>query len=886
MKVANRKIIRKISLRSLTRQKGRNVIVVLAIILTSILFTTMFTIGSSINHAFQQSNFRQVGGYAHAGFKYITKDEIGQLQQDSKIKKFGLRQFVGSPTEAPFNKAHVEVGYSDQNYAKWTFSIPEKGRLPKEGTNEAATDTRVLSLLGIEPKIGERFTLKFLVDGKETTQTFSLSGWWKYDEASSASHVLIPESRASQIFDQLQTIGDDGLTTLWTMDVMFRNSIGIGDKIKAVLKDQDFQNTNENKANYIATGTNWGYSGAKAISEQDPMAVITIAVLLILIMITSYLIIYNVFQISVTNDIRFYGLLKTIGTTGRQIKRLIRLQGIILSCIGIPVGLILGYLIGIKLTPAVLNILNDVTIDSISVSPLIFIFSAIFSFGTVIISCRRPGKLAAKVSPVEAIRYTDGVGKNKKIRKTTKGASIAKMAWANLGRNRLKTLITVISLSLAVVLLNLTTTLVNGFDMDKYLRKMTTDYIVADAGYFQVNTPYWTSDMTVPEEAIEEIKQQKGITDSGRIYGQSSEDGVLSDIHQFVSEDIFRKNNQLFYDQHDLDTVIDRSERSGDLLADDLYMYGMEDFILRQLTTVKGNLQKIKDPTKKYIAAVYQKNDYDSPIKASHWAKVGDTVTIRYTDKWEYFDPDTGEIFDNQPEERKWERRSKEYRDVEYQVAALVTIPNTLDYRFYGRNQFILDDKNFIADSNSDGIMSFAFDTSKRDNQQISNYLQNFTENEQSQLDFESKETYLKEFESMKNMFALLGGVLCLIIGIVGILNFINAILSGILARRREFAVLQSVGMTGKQLKLMLVWEGLYYTIGAALVSLGLCLISAPLLSQTIEKVLWFFSYQFTIVPVLIVFPIFVILGIFIPLISYYFVAKQPIIERLRKADN
>ena len=76
------------------------------------------------------------------------------------------------------------------------YCDPVEGRLPQEGTDEAATDTHVLELLGVEPEIGARLTISFDVDGHTTTQTFTLCGWWEYDEAIVANHILIPESRA------------------------------------------------------------------------------------------------------------------------------------------------------------------------------------------------------------------------------------------------------------------------------------------------------------------------------------------------------------------------------------------------------------------------------------------------------------------------------------------------------------------------------------------------------------------------------------------------------------------------------------------------------------------------------------------------------------------
>lgn len=85
-------------------------------------------------------------------------------------------------------------------------------------------------------------------------------------------------------------------------------------------------------------------------------------------------------------------------------------------------------------------------------------------------------------------------------------------------------------------------------------------------------------------------------------------------------------------------------------------------------------------------------------------------------------------------------------------------------------------------------------------------------------------------------MFLLLGGVLSGVIAVVGTLNFLNAILTGMIARRREFAVLQSVGMTRRQLKRMLVYEGLLYTFAAIVISLILVVASEPFMGKMIEK--------------------------------------------------
>lgn len=885
MNVANQKCIRRLSVKSMKAAKARNLIAILAIALTTILFTSLFTVALSINHSFQQANFRQAGGWSHGTFKYMTREQFDEIKTDPLIKQYGLRRFVGMPAGAPFLKSHVEIGYSDANQAHWMYCDPVEGRLPAEGTNEAATDTRVLELLGVEPVLGNKFSMTFDVDGTEVTETFILSGWWEYDQAIKANHVLIPHSRAQDIYNKVgigSRIGADGMTGSWNMDVMLGSSLHIEQDLNRILANHGYQMESRSAGNnYISTGVNWGYTGAQLVDSMDPITAGAIAGLLLIIIFTGYLIIYNVFQISVSNDIRFYGLLKTIGTTGRQLRRIIRQQALLLSLIGIPLGLLIGYGVGVKLTPVILSQLNGVVPDAVSASPLIFIGSALFALVTVVISCRRPGRMAAKVSPVEAVRYTEGATSKKTIRKAQSGASLPKMAWANLGRNRGKTAITVVSLSLAVLLLNMTVTFTNGFDMDKYLADMVSDFIVADAGYFQTGN-IWSAEGALPEEMISMLEAEPGIEAGGRVYGKSSW------VEEFVTEDYYRARNSRWNDASTLDQVVGSMEKNAEgLLADEVQLYGMERYALDKLRVLDGDLSKLHQPGGRYVAAVYDDDDYGNAQMDSHWAKIGDTVTLRYVTDYEYYDPETGEILDpdHLSDDQPYRARAKNYKDIDYEVAALITVPHSLSYRYYGSDEFVMNDRTFVQDSGTSNIMYYACDVSDESTADMETFLSALTNDQMPQFDYESKATYAAEFNSFRNMFLILGGVLSFIVGLVGVLNFLNAILTGILTRRRELAMLQSIGMTGKQLKAMLIWEGLYYALGAVAVSLVLSIAAGPLLSKVLENIFWFFTYRFTVLPILYVAPIFTVLGIAVPLLVYRAVSRRSVVERLRETE-
>ncbi len=887
LKVSNKPCMREIAHKSFRAAKTRNLIAVLAIALTTLLFTVLFTVGFSMNEAIQQANFRQVGGYAHGTFKELTKERFLELKDDVLIQESGVSRVLGFSVNDELRKNHVEVRWADSHDAHWMYLDPIVGRLPKEGTDEAATDLEVLRLLGVEPKLGAEFTIWVDVCGKPTAQTFTLCGWWEKDPIVVANMVLIPESRVDAVLEAMDMtlFEKDQLTGSWQLSVMFKNSHKIQENINQVLEKHGYQSEVPTEPNYIRTGVNWGYTGAQFAENMDAMTVVTVIILLLLITFTGYLIIYNIFRISVAGDIRFYGLLKTIGTTGKQIKSILRRQAFLLSLLGIPIGWVLGWLIGAKLSPVILRRLNGVVVDTISVAPMIFVGAALFSLMTVLLSAARPGRLAAKVSPVEAVRYTEGGIKKRKYKKGNGKISILGMAWANLGRSKAKTFVTILSLTLAVLLLQITMLFTNGFDMEKYLRdKSHCDFIVADGGYFDNNVRTWRIGQGIlPKEVIAMVDAQGSIQNAGRIYGQ------MDAIQQFapkewVSQCLSRFGNT----PENVEYIISNSPHTEDgRVMSAVNTYGMEPFVLDALTVIEGDLSKLYESGSRAVAAVYQDDDYAKVIQDSHWAKVGDTVTLRVPQSWEYYSPETGEVHDTVDAfEKNYLARPAQYHDETFTVEALVLVPNNLSYRYFGDDAFVLNAETFQNMTGKSDVMLYAFDTNDGTEHAMEQFLCKYTQTVNPRYGYESKQIYEQEFYGFRSMFIMMGGLLSFVVGLVGILNFINAILTGILTRKREFAMLQSIGMTGRQLKCMLITEGLLYALGSALLAYICTLLIGPLAASVLEKMFWFFTYRPTFLPILVVAPIFALVGSLAPLLVYRSVSKQSIVERLRESEG
>lgn len=252
-----------------------------------------------------------------------------------------------------------------------------------------------------------------------------------------------------------------------------------------------------------------------------------------------------------------------------------------------------------------------------------------------------------------------------------------------------------------------------------------------------------------------------------------------------------------------------------------------------------------------------------------------------------YYDPQTGHVFgENEDFGLSWSRRAAKYTDIDFEVAAVVTLPYTLSIRAIMGDAYVMNAGTFTKYAANQEPVYYAFDTIEEANSDMESFLSNYTKGLGQEYNYESRTSYEREFNSFRGMFLLLGTVLSFIVGLVGIINFVNAVITGIVSRKRELAMLQAVGMTGQQLRAMLVWEGLFYAVGSAFLAILLSAVLEPLLSGVLEKMFWFFSAHFTLLPAVLALPVFIALGAVIPLFSYKALSRQTIVDRIREASD
>ena len=320
-KVKNQKVIRNLSDKSFRASRTRNTIAVLAIALTSMLFTTLFTIGLGSVENFQQQTMRQSGGDSHGVIKDITMEEYEALKDHPLIKESAACEVLADNVANPeFLKRHVELWYVPEYHYPHRYLEIEEGRAP-EKADEVLVDEVTMELLGLPKKTGQEITLSLQVgmaDPAAEDRTFTVTGILKADPAMNTGFVVTSEDYLTKYAEEIKTAEREeyAMTGRIDMDVNFSNSFNIQKKLEQVITESGYSVTEGDK-NYLSSNVNWAYVSDSA--QSDPMTMGAVAGGLFIILLTGYLIIYNVFQISVVKDIRYYGLLKTIGTTGCQI---------------------------------------------------------------------------------------------------------------------------------------------------------------------------------------------------------------------------------------------------------------------------------------------------------------------------------------------------------------------------------------------------------------------------------------------------------------------------------------------------------------------------------------------------------------------------------------
>lgn len=833
-----------LTMRSLRKNRGRNLVAVLAVAMTTMMFTTLFTFAESMGKTMMEMSLHQSGTLAHATCKEITDDQIEQIAAHPDVEKSGWSIVVGLAENPGLAGRQVEIRYGTDQYAEDDFAYPATGRMPEE-ENEIALDTLTLERLGISRELGEQVTLQWRKDihsDEMTESVFTLCGFWEGNLSVYASMAWVSERFA------LEACGGDvkegQLCGMRMMGISFGNTDNIEAKTAKVLSDCGLSG--------LDFHTNITYSDE--IKKSILMENLPMYGGMALVFIAGYLIIYNVFQISVASDIQFYGKLKTLGMTKKQIRRMILRQGCLVAFAGIPAGLLIGYLLGTVLLPV---LISRPGMDAlVSANPVIFIGSSVFAFATVLISCLLPARVAGKVSPVEALRYTDGEGSlKKKSRKRENGASLPGMAWANLWRDRKRTLLVIGSLTLGMVLMSFFYAKNASFDIEKYLIELSAaDFQIDDATNEHADG-YDPASRTIDESLVEDILAQEGLESVGRLYCRE----VQMPVSQQACE-----NFRAFYTEETLedfasyDPTFKKWKKKYDeaLLGGEAVhtVYGADGLILE--AAASGQYVMAGE----YDAEKFAGGDY---VLAIGPAAEGEEILPTYS---------------------VGEKIQIEGREFTVMAVLLPLSPLVEGAREVFDVPLVIPADVFTQLWQGSNLRKFYFNIDDSHMEEASELLREYQETKATGMNIVSRKEIEAQYQTETRSSAVIGYAISVVIALVGILNFINSMVTAIISRKKEFAMIQSVGMTKRQLRRMLAFEGLSYAGITLAVSFVLGAVTVGVLVRAIAAD-GYYTFRFTLLPLVGCTPVLLILAVLVPYICFRNLEKRSVVERLRMAD-
>ena len=863
MQVKNNSVIRKTAQKYIFKNRGKSFVIILSIALCTFLFTTLFTAGGSILRMLKESTQRQIGTTAAGSYKYLIQDEYDRLAADTKIKELSQWICVGEATSKELLKLRTEVHWSDEVSARKGFNYPEVGALPQE-EDEAVFSSLVLQALkiNVDPSdykslLGKKVPLQITIDEQTMEKEFTISGVFTGDRVAMSQVVLVSKAFQEK-YAPVPTISyydkdahySDAICGFINADVDFYNPFGTESQlVAAAFRDG------------LPEMVEVGISNASMTGTMDGGTILLVVFLLVTIFLSGYLIINNIYRINVYSDIRSYGLLKTIGMSGRQLSSLVRYQAIYLSLPGIVFGILAGSLVGTLLVPLITRMLNVsvATKGVIKINGWVLLVSALFSFMTVIVSCRKPARLASKVSPIEAVRYQERTrGKKVQVHNNTRFTNLS-FACRNLSRDKKKVFWVVLSLSLSLVILNSVYTLLHGFNEDKYIEhSIATDFSVADATLdnpaVRTNNRNTTG---ISQDLLAELNKLQGIEELGNIYLENTYQRFTDEDFQKIDERLLTKPFIETLNPYGDDTKV--KEVYEEYRASVVFLYGMDDFVLKNLPVRHGNFDLEKFKTGNYILI----NEYDMRLPDGEapvqYFLPGEKITVTTNDG----------------------------NTKQYEVMATVQLPYAFRLQIYDTLDmfYILPSDEFNSFCKPRNPMRCLFNVTDEAEENIEAWMETYTTETEPALTYTSRKSYKLEYKSFTSMIMIVGGLLTGILALIGLLNLANTMTTSIISRRLELAMLEAVGMTKRtQINGMCI-EGVLYAILTGIAGIILCSIFSAVLIKPFGAEMWYFEWKFSLLPVAVVFPIMIALTLVLPVIIYKKVMKASVVERLRVAE-
>lgn len=429
-------ITKKLAKNSLKSGKMRNLLIILTISLSIALMSGLALYIASM----QTANSRQLENLQQVFFYDITEQQCDTLRLDSRISemrvtKYGKRSEIENYVIWPM--------YIEQSEGKIQSAEISEGQYPS-AENEIAVDVSYLERIGENLEIGDTISFSFY-DG--TQESFVLSGLTDTGSTSDVYPVYFSEQYA-ETGGQLKDTLFVAAAQIQEAKSMTANEFL--DTIHAIGADCGIERP--------SIGENSAFVQSLTFNPKNMLIAVCIG---LVVLFAGVVVIYSIFYISIINRIQYFGQLRTIGTTGKQIKRIVKREGTLLFCIGAPSGLAMGSIFAWNLNSEGWSWINFLIWGALII---------LVEYIAVLYSISKPAKIASKVSPIEAYKTKGVLQKFKTPKHLFRRITPFSMAKMDTSRNRKKFLMTSFSLAISGIIFMVGSTFLTSFNQEAYAR--------------------------------------------------------------------------------------------------------------------------------------------------------------------------------------------------------------------------------------------------------------------------------------------------------------------------------------------------------------------------------------------------------------------------------
>lgn len=482
--------------------KSRTIVTIIAIILTTCLLMTIGTAGIgtiNINRELLLKN----GGNQHATVMHVSKEQIKKLENHMSVEALSYQEAFAVVVK---DKINASLSYTETVMGNIKNLELTEGHYP-EKENEIAAPPIFFEKLGYtQPKIGDTIKIDYRIYGKGIIQTkdFVITGLLTQMDI---SKLNISDTRIAYSAFISRALIDSFIPE---QERYFSASIRV--------KGEEHFNFDEIQQKILQVTTDIGIKENDVSMNMEYLALMTnpgteiltvIVFATILVTLFSGLVIYSIYYISVITNIQELGKLKALGATKKQIKKLLLKEGSILTLFSLPIGILLSYIISYAGLKFIINdVKNSFYVGTTSEIELhIFSFPVLFCvilvvFATMYLSLLKPMKTAGKISPIEAIRYQEKAMQKQVCRKGYTTITLSRLCYANLSRNKKRTIITIGTMGLSCIMFMAVAGLMNSIDVDDFAR------MSLPKGEFCLQLHFSTNDMVYKENNLEMLQQK------------------------------------------------------------------------------------------------------------------------------------------------------------------------------------------------------------------------------------------------------------------------------------------------------------------------------------------------------------------------------------------